>query len=260
MAPEVVTDTAEIRKPALMLFSALEPAAMVSGVVVKSPISCPDARRQITVPKSMITQLDSRVSRKIFHTLHFTGTEVITDQRAHSLDDSVGREIQEGLQFIINAKDHHIAVRVSGQHGVQKRDQERWQCQVQDRWNTDGIQAQIRFFACFQGFGRYMYRNSLQDIKDHINRNGEHLADASSQSCAPDTQLRKKPIPQIRNGSRMMLLVHPTSRAIIDTFIRPTAWKSFSKKRLMEITVENRKTMVEYSSPIRITVSSWVYI
>lgn len=31
MAPEVVTDTAEIRKPALMLFSALEPAAMVSG-------------------------------------------------------------------------------------------------------------------------------------------------------------------------------------------------------------------------------------
>ena len=70
----------------------------------------------------------------------------------------------------------------------------------------------------------------------------------------------KKPIPQIRNGSRMMLLVHPTSRAIIDTFIRPTAWKSFSKKRLMEITVENMKTMVEYSSPIRITVSSWVYI
>ena len=127
-----------------------------------------------------------------FYTLHLTGTEVVADQRAHSLDDSVGREIQEGLQFIINAKDHHIAVRVSGQHGVQKRDQERWQCQVQDRWNTDGIQAQIRFFACFQGFGRYMYRNSLQDIKDHINRNGEHLADASSQSCAPDTQLRKK--------------------------------------------------------------------
>ena len=70
----------------------------------------------------------------------------------------------------------------------------------------------------------------------------------------------KKPIPQIRNGSRMMLLIHPTSRASMDTFIRPTAWKSFSKKRLMAITVENRKTMVEYSSPIRITVSSCVYI
>lgn len=127
-----------------------------------------------------------------FHTLHLAGTEVITDQRAHSLDDSVGREIQEGLQFVINAKDYHIAVRVSGQHGVQKRDQKRWQCQVQDRGNTDGIQAQIRFFACFQGFGRYTYRNRLQDIKDHIDRNGEHLADASSQSCAPDTQLREK--------------------------------------------------------------------
>ena len=89
-----------------------------------------------------------------FHTLHLAGTEVITDQRAHSLDDSVGREIQEGLQFVINAKDHHIAVRVSGQHGVQKRDQKRWQCQVQDRGNTDGIQAELRFFACFQSFWR----------------------------------------------------------------------------------------------------------
>ena len=45
-----------------------------------------------------------------FYTFHLTGTEVVADQRAHSLDDSVGREIQEGLQFIINAKDHHIAV------------------------------------------------------------------------------------------------------------------------------------------------------
>ena len=69
MAPEVVTDTAETRKPALMIFSALEPAAMVSGVVVKSPISCPDARRQITVPKSMITQLDSRVILGIYYKL-----------------------------------------------------------------------------------------------------------------------------------------------------------------------------------------------
>lgn len=63
---------------------------------------------------------------------------------------------------------------------------------LQDRWNADGIQAQIRFFACFQGVGRYMYRNSFQDIKAHIDRNGEHLADASSQSCTPDTKLRKK--------------------------------------------------------------------
>ena len=44
---------------------------------------------------------------------------------------------------------------------------------LQDRWNADGIQAQIRFFACFQGFGRYMYRGySFWDIKDHIDRNG----------------------------------------------------------------------------------------
>ena len=68
MAPEVVTDTAETRKPALMILRALEPAAMVSGVVVKRFISCVEARRQMMVPRSMIIQLDSSVSRKIFFT------------------------------------------------------------------------------------------------------------------------------------------------------------------------------------------------
>ena len=244
-----------------MIFSALEPATMVSGVVVKSPISCPDARRQITVPKSMITQLDSRVSRKIFfHTLHLAGTEVITDQRAHSLDDSVGREIQEGLQFVINAKDYHIAVRVSGQHGVQKRDQKRWQCQVQDRGNTDGIQAQIRFFACFQGFGRYTYRNRLQDIKDHIDRNGEHLADASSQSCAPDTQLREKA--DSPDQERVQDDVADTSHKqgehgyfhpsySLEKFFEEKADGNYCGKQ------ENDGRILQ---PIRITVSSWVYI
>lgn len=44
----------------------------------------------------------------------------------------------------------------------------------------------------FRALGVTRTGNRLQDIKDHIDRNGEHLADASSQSCAPDTQLREK--------------------------------------------------------------------
>ena len=32
-----------------------------------------------------------------FHTFHFPGTEVVADQRTHSLNDTIGRKIQEGL-------------------------------------------------------------------------------------------------------------------------------------------------------------------
>ena len=49
----------------------------------------------------------------------------------------------------------------------------------------------------------------------------------------------------MRTGSSRMLQTQPEMRAIIVSFIRPTAWKSFSKARLAMFTVANRKTMVE---------------
>ena len=53
------------------------------------------------------------------------------------------------------------------------------------------------------------------------------------------------PRPKMRTGSSRMLQTQPEMRAIIVSFIRPTAWKSFSKARLAMFTVANRKTMVE---------------
>ena len=64
----------------------------------------------------------------------------------------------------------------------------------------------------------------------------------------------KNRFPQIRERVRMMLLVHPTSKAIIDHFRKSySPWKSFRRKADGNYS-QNMKTMVEYSSPIRITV------
>ena len=49
----------------------------------------------------------------------------------------------------------------------------------------------------------------------------------------------------VRNDTGEQIYAQPEMRAIIVSFIRPTAWKIFSKARLAMFTVANRKTMVE---------------
>ena len=53
-APQEATDTADTRKPPLMMRSAWAPTCIVSGVWVNSPISWLGRSRQITVPASMM--------------------------------------------------------------------------------------------------------------------------------------------------------------------------------------------------------------
>ena len=44
----------------------------------------------------------------------------------------------------------------------------------------------------------------------------------------------------------MMFAIQPVRRAAIVIFIRPTAWKSFSKDKLSIIMIEKEKAMFEY--------------
>ena len=67
------------------------------------------------------------------------GTVIVSDQRTHSLDDSVCRKIQEGLQFIIHAEDHHIHLSVCSEDRVQGRNQQGRQCHIQCSRNSDGV-------------------------------------------------------------------------------------------------------------------------
>ena len=63
-------------------------------------------------------------------------------------------------------------------------------------------------------------------------------------SAAPAiTIFGKNASPKISIGSRMMFVTQPPSRAIMDTFIRPTAWKIFSKASPAMMIGENRNAI-----------------
>ena len=60
-APEAVTDTEEMIKPALMMRSAVPPAAIVSAFSVNSSIRPRDATRHKIVPSAIMTALIASV-------------------------------------------------------------------------------------------------------------------------------------------------------------------------------------------------------
>ena len=40
----------------------------------------------------------------------FSGAIVVTDQRTHSLNDTIRRQIQEGLQLVVNPKNKNVGL------------------------------------------------------------------------------------------------------------------------------------------------------
>ena len=52
------------------------------------------------------------------HTLDFTGTVIEAHQRTHPLDNSIGRTVEEGLQFVIDSDDYHITLVICGKESV----------------------------------------------------------------------------------------------------------------------------------------------
>ena len=94
-----------------MILRALEPAVMVSGVVVKRFHKlCGGQKTDDSSKEHDHTAGLQGKPEDLFHALHLPGSEVVADQRAHALDDAVSRQIQESLQLVINAKDHYVAV------------------------------------------------------------------------------------------------------------------------------------------------------
>ena len=53
------------------------------------------------------------------------------------------------------------------------------------------------------------------------------------------------PMPNIKSGSSMIFTIQPVISPAMEAFILPTAWKIFSYARLIIITIENEKTIVE---------------
>ena len=72
------------------------------------------------------------------------GTVVVAHQRAHPLHDAVGRQVKEGLEFVVDAQHRHIALGVDRQQAVQEGDQQAGQGQIQDGRYTDGIELAVK--------------------------------------------------------------------------------------------------------------------
>lgn len=74
-----------------------------------------------------------------FHTFVFSCSIVISDHRAHTLDDSAGRKIKEGLKLVINAQNYHIALGVNSKQAVQHGDQKGGERNIQNCRNSHSI-------------------------------------------------------------------------------------------------------------------------
>ena len=76
-------------------------------------------------------------------------------------------------------------------------------------------------------------------------------------SAAPEIpSMGKGPRPKMSTGSRMMLVMEPHSRAAIVSFMRPTAWNSFSKQSSAMMTGAKKNAILEYRTPRAMTASS----
>ena len=72
-------------------------------------------------------------------TLCLTGTVVVSDQRTHSLDDSICRKIQEGLKLEIDSEHHHVNQGVGGENPIQCGDKEGWKCLIQSGRDSNRV-------------------------------------------------------------------------------------------------------------------------
>ncbi len=68
------------------------------------------------------------------------GSVIVPDERPHSLDNAVGRQVEEGLQLIVGSQDKHVCLGEAGQNHVQRGGQQGRQSQAEDGGDTDGVE------------------------------------------------------------------------------------------------------------------------
>ena len=121
---------------------------------------------------------------------------VVANEGAHALHEAVGRQIQKGLQFIIDAQHHHIALRKSRQQPVEEGDQQRGQRQIQDGRNADGVQSAVQRRVRAQTAAAQPHRQLSTQVDHKVDHHAEHLTDAGSQCRARNAHGRHRPKPE----------------------------------------------------------------
>ena len=132
-------------------------------------------------------------------------------------------EIQEGLQLVVNAQHHHVALGKARQQAVQEGDQQRGQGQIEDGRHADGIQFAVQCGIRAQAAAAQSDRQLSTDVNEKVNAQAQQLADAGGKGRTRNAHAGTGPRPKIRMGSRRMLHTQPKISAAIVTFMRPTA-------------------------------------
>lgn len=122
----------------------------------------------------------------------FFSAIVVADDGADTLYDAVGRQIDKGLQFIVDAQDENVHRREYGQYSVEAGDEQRRQCHVQRRRNTYQIDPLAEITIKDVSAEAEPQRQRPDKVDDEIDDQGQGLSDDGGPGCAADTHDRER--------------------------------------------------------------------
>ena len=127
----------------------------------------------------------------LFHPGGFFCAVIVADHRPHTLDDPVGGQIQEGLQFVIHAQHQNIDLGIGGKNDVQAGDQQGGQRQIQGGGNSDGVHFPGQARIPGAGGKAKVHREIPRKIAQKIDRQAEGLPDAGGKGGTLDAHFRE---------------------------------------------------------------------
>ena len=114
----------------------------------------------------------------------FPRAVVIADQGAHPLHNAIRWKIDKCLQFVIDSQNQNIHFGIYRQNCIERRNQKRWERNIQGCGNADGVQLYYHLFAEQNVLPADMHANWPHKINDQINRKRQGLPDAGCQRGA----------------------------------------------------------------------------
>ena len=116
---------------------------------------------------------------------------VVANDGTQALHNAVGGQIQESLQFVVDAQHHNIALGERRQQSIQEGDKHRRQRQIQDSRHANGVQLQVQLGVGPQAGAAQLDRDGPHVINDEVEHDRYQLADAGSQRRACNAHFRE---------------------------------------------------------------------
>ena len=95
------------------------------------------------------------------------------------------------MQLVVDSQNHHIGLREGRQHGVERRDQQRGQRQIQRRRDADGVELFVKPCVGAQVASAQPQRELDGAVDDKVDHQRHHLPDAGGQRRPANPHLRE---------------------------------------------------------------------